>query len=886
MVQDRITGLRVNYLENPLGLDSAPRFFWQILSQRRGAQQCAYEIRVSSTLEQAQAMAGDVYASGRVLSSVSTHVELPNGVVLQPRCRYYWSVSAWNEQGERLNSEIAIFETGKRGQGWSGNWITASFLRKMNEDLQAPYLRRSFAVPSPVREARLYICGLGYFEAYLNGVAVSDDMLCTAYTRFDKTVLYRVFDVTAQIREGQNALGVLLGNGWYNCFAEDPWNSKEASWRDVVKMLAELHLAFEDGSEDVIVTDPRWKCHGSPIIFNGIRNGEHYDARLELPGWNEAGFDDQAWENCRIVRGPGGALKAFEMEPIRICQVHRAVSKWAVPGGWIFDIGQNQAGIGDFCFHGKAGTTITVRYSDLLHEDGTLNMAMSGFIRSHGFQTDQYTKKSDEPECWHPRFVYHGFQYIEITGTDVEPELADVRAFTMHNDFSSTGEFSCSDGLLNRLQSLCWWSTVSNCFSVPTDCPHREKNAWTGDAGLSCEQMLINFGSQAFWTKWMGDVRDAQRPAGSIPVVIPSTGWGYNSMNGPDWASALTTVPWMLYLYHRDVTALRENYEAIRSHCEFMLSMADGYLVHYGLGDWCPPFDGPAISANMSSFKCPTEVTDNAYFHSSVRTLARMARILGYEEDASRYEEVADEIRGAFRRAYYDPETKLVAGDCQTATAAMLYHGLAFPEEQAELLDVLLKQIERQDWHIDFGVLGMKAVMHTLGSMGRSDVGYRMLAQRSYPSVSCWIEQGATTMWECWNGGGSHNHQVFSDFSAFLYKYIGGISPDESDPGFDHILLRPALTSGLSAVSCKVHSLHGEIRCSWSKEGDAVQLEVHIPVGSCATLYLPEHSQVLEDDRVWLDGDAESAIQLVSGQYRLVVATARSVQQDLNPPAL
>ncbi|MFQ9797945.1 MAG: family 78 glycoside hydrolase catalytic domain [Clostridia bacterium] len=364
------------------------------------------------------------------------------------------------------------------------------------------------------------------FEAYLNGVAVSDDMLCTAYTRFDKTVLYRVFDVTAQIREGQNALGVLLGNGWYNCFAEDPWNSKEASWRDVVKMLAELHLAFEDGSEDVIVTDPRWKCHGSPIIFNGIRNGEHYDARLELPGWNEAGFDDQAWENCRIVRGPGGALKAFEMEPIRICQVHRAVSKWAVPGGWIFDIGQNQAGIGDFCFHGKAGTTITVRYSDLLHEDGTLNMAMSGFIRSHGFQTDQYTKKSDEPECWHPRFVYHGFQYIEITGTDVEPELADVRAFTMHNDFSSTGEFSCSDGLLNRLQSLCWWSTVSNCFSVPTDCPHREKNAWTGDAGLSCEQMLINFGSRAFWTKWMGDVRDAQRPAGSIPVVIPSTGWG------------------------------------------------------------------------------------------------------------------------------------------------------------------------------------------------------------------------------------------------------------------------------------------------------------------------------------------------------------------------
>jgi alpha-L-rhamnosidase len=814
----KVDDLTCNYLKNPLGIDSPPKFSWKLHSKVRGQRQTAYRLVVASTRENFEMGIYDAWDTGKVAASDSVHINY-GGISLSPRTRYWWKVIVYDMEDMPHESQEAFFETGKLNERWKANWITASYIRKEDSAYTAPLLRTSFELDTAPFEARLYICGLGYFEAYINGVKPSDDVLSTAFTRYDSTVLYLTYDVTEFLNKGKNALGVILGNGWYNCFAEDPWNTRQATWRHWPKVLAELHVKLPDGSEQVITTNPSWKSAKSPITFNGIRNGEYYDARLEVPGWSSSEFDDSDWEAAKIIRAPGGELRAFEMEPIRVTQEMPAVKKWRSPSGtWMFDIGQNLAGVARIKIAGKAGTEVTIRYSDMLKEDNlTLNQdPIKGFIRSGEFQTDKYIKKTDDIEVWNPIFVYHGFQYVEISGIDYEPDLDTVTALVMHTDFAKRGYFKCSDELLNKVQDMCNWSTTSNFYGIPTDCPHREKNAWTGDASISSEQTILNYAPMAAYYKWLRDFKDAQKPNGAVPCVVPSTGWGYNWGNGPDWSSALTLIPWYIYLYCGDKEILAEMYDNIKRHCDFMASMANNYIVHYGIGDWCAPFDGPALSVNMGSFKTPTDLTDTAYFYNAADTISKMAEVLGKEDDAREYAKLAENIKAAFRAKFFDKDNMTVAGDCQTATACMIYQGLAEEDEKEGLLKLLLKQIEEKDWHLDFGILGIKYVMHTLGAMGQGNVGFRMISQRTYPSYQRWVDLGATTLWECWNGGGSHNHHMFSDVSAFMYKYIGGIQPDEGEPGFKHIIMRPAVECGLSFTDCWHDSMYGKIECNWT----------------------------------------------------------------------
>ena len=842
-VKLEITNLRCNYLKNPLGIDSLPRFSWELYSTIQGQQQTAYRLLVASEKTNFDKEQYDIWDSGKILEPTNAHV-VYEGKPLLPRTRYWWRVIVYDMDNKAHESEIRYFETGKLDERWVGNWITADYIKKEDSAYRAPLLRTSFDIDAAISKARLYICGLGYFEAYVNGVKPSDDVLSTAFTRYDMTVLYLTYDVTELVKSGKNALGVILGNGWYNCFAEDPWNTRQASWRHWPKVIAELHIELFDGRKKVIKTDPTWKSAKSPIIFNGIRNGEYYDARLEIPGWNLPEYDDADWKGTKVIRSPGGKLKAFELEPIRITQKIDAIRKWETPSGsWIFDMGQNLAGVARIKVRGEEGTEITIRYSDLLKKDNmSLDQSHIGnFIKSGEFQTDKYIKKSDDVEEWNPIFVYHGFQYVEISGIDYEPELDIVSALVMHTDFKRRGHFESSDETLNKIHNMCHWSTVSNFHGIPTDCPHREKNAWTGDAAISAEQTIINFESIPAYYKWMGDIKDSQRANGSIPCVVPSTGWGYNWGNGPDWSSALTVIPWYIYKYCGDTNILKEMYENIKRHCDFMNEMSDNYIVNYGIGDWCAPFDGPALGVNMGSFKAPTPLTDTAYFYDAAKTISKMAQILDKKEDAEKYRGLAEKIKRAFRDTFFDKENMKVAGDCQTSTACMLYQGLAEEDEREALLELLIKQIEEKDWHLDFGVLGSKYVMNILGEMDKTEIGLKMITQETYPSYKHWMDLGATTLWECWNGGGSHNHQMFSDVSAFMYKFVGGISPDENDPGFRHIILRPAIDCGLSFVKCEHDSMHGKVVCNWENEDGSVGIDISIPVGAYATLYIPNH---------------------------------------------
>ena len=857
--------LSVNYLKNPCGVDDLPRFSYKVSSDVRADEQKSRRICVynDDTL---------VWDSGIIedKNTVLIHYE---GEALAPVTRYRYVIEAESIHGEKASAE-GTFVTGKLGTKWQAKWICDWKTGKMTESAQ--YLRREFTIEKDVKEAYLSICGLGYFESFINGEKTGDDILSPAFTRYDEESFYMQYDVADKLKKGANAIGVSLGNGWYNCFTEDRmWNTTAATWRNWCKMLCELKITYADGEVETLVSDSSWKASFGPITFTGIRNGEFYDARLELGDWTNAGYDDTAWDGVKINKSPGGLLVAQEMEPIRVYQKFPAVKKWKTKNGWAFDLGQNIAGYGEYIIRGAAGTEAVFKYSDMLTEDNELDFAaLTSFIRSGEFQTDKYIKKSDEPEMWHPTFVYHGFQYIEVSGVTEEPMLEDVVGVAICSDVGDIGTFSCSDDFLNRLQHLCRWSTISNIHSIPTDDPHREKNGWTGDTMLSSEQMLTNFGMRAFLTKWSRDMRVSQRPAGQIPCVVPSTGWGYYGLMGPDWSAALVMIPWNIYVYNGDIDILRKNYEAIKKNVDFMETMTDDYTLRYGTGDWCAPFEGPAIGKNMGSYKCPVQVTDTAFFYNAAKKTAMLAEMFGNEEDVAYYGDLANTIRGVFREKFFDKETFTVKGDCQTATATMLYFGLYDNEEEKQgLLKKLLAQIDEKDGHLDFGVLGNKFVMHTLGATGYGSVGEKMVAQRTFPGVGEWIARGATTLWECWNGGGSHNHHMFSDLSSFMYKFIGGISPDENAPGFSHIIFRPAVDGDLTSAHADHESMRGKVAIDWAKDGEKTSITLTVPFGAHGTLYLPEsYAGKLSENGAVLPCSVEngkSVFTFASGIYTL-----------------
>ena len=868
----KVYDLTVNYLKNPCGIDTTPRFSYKVASDKQGDAQKKRRICVYSS--EALLLAGqpDMWDSGYVESdnTVLIHYE---GKALAPVTKYYFSCEVESVNGETACSTEGTFVTGKLEEAWQGKWIIIN--RPDRYFKGAYYFRHEFEAAKKVQSAYLTICGLGYFESYINGERTGDDILSPGFTAYDKDVLYMQYDVASLLKQGKNAIGVNVGNGFYYHFSEDNWGTYDATWRNFPKMICELKITYADGTVEKVVSGSSWKVTiDGPITFTGIRNGEQYDANKELGDWANVGYDDSAWQATKVWKSPGGIMRAQEMEPIRVYKKFHAVKKWqSKNGGWIFDIGQNLAGYGEYVLHGPAGTEVTFRYSDVLDKENEIVM-LGHFVRTDGFQTDKYIKKSDAPENWHARFCYHGFQYIEVTGLDYEPELSDIVGVAICTEVGDIGEFKCSNDNMNRLQHLCRWASISNMESFPTDNPHREKNGWTGDTMLSCEQMLTNFGSRAFFTKWSWDMRSSQRAAGQIPCIVPSPGWGYSGLMGPDWSAALVNIPWYVYLYNNDLDILKANYEAIKKNIEFMLTMTEDYTLCYGTGDWCAPFEGPALAVNMGGYKCPKEVSDTGFFYNAAMTMVKLAKIFENAEDEAYYTELAGKIRAVFREKFYDKANSLVKGDCQTATATMLFFGLYDDdEEKAGLLNKLIEQIAAKDYHVDFGVLGCKFVMHTLGKEGYGDVGTTMLEQKTFPGIAEWISRGATTLWECWNGEGSHNHHMFSDLSSYMYKYVAGVSPDEAEPGFKHVIFRPAIDSSLEYASAVHESMHGQIVCDWKKEDSKVSVKIQVPFGTHGTLYVPERfagSIIANGEAVAATVEnGKAVIEFVSGEYEV-----------------
>ncbi len=693
----------------------------------------------------------------------------------------------------------------------------------------SPVFRKSFSIDKTVRRATAYVTGVGYYELSLNGNKVGDHVLDPAFTRYDRSVLYSSYDVTQSIRQGANALGMMLGNGWYNMHTRATWDFDQAPWRGEPRMLLHLRIELADGSVRTIVSDESWKASTGPIVLDGIRTGEVYDARRENPGWDSAGFDDSSWKRPAVAPAPGGELKAQAMPPLRVTETIRPVSvRETRPGVYLFDLGRNIAGWVRLRVKGPAGTEVTMRYSELAREDGSLERTeISKFNFQGPFQQDTYILKGGGKECWEPRFVYHGFQYVEVSGFPGEPTLEDLDGRMVHTDFESRGSFRCSNELLNRIQELTLISYLCNYHGYPTDCPQREKNGWTGDAHLAAEQGLFNWNSASAYAKWIADIRGEQRDSGEIAAIIPTGGWGYTHFNGPAWDSAHVLIPWYVYLYTGDLRILENNYESMKKYVDYMKSQSPNLIADFGLGDWAP-----------ADTKTPRDVTSTGYFYVDTLIVAQTAALLKRDEEAAEYEELAARIRTAFNGAYAKPGGDYANGS-QTALSCALYQGLVPDAEKAQVVERLVAAVHARDDHVDVGILGAKYLFNTLSDNGCHELAYRVATGKTPPSYGHWVEQGATTLWEHWDGHSSLNHIMFGDISAWMYKYLAGIRLDNQNPGFKHVRIHPLPPKDLAWAEGQHESMYGPIRSRWERKGDGLVLNVAIPPNSTGTVTLP-----------------------------------------------
>ncbi|HNU28524.1 MAG TPA: family 78 glycoside hydrolase catalytic domain, partial [Sedimentisphaerales bacterium] len=664
----RVTDLTCEHMRSPLGVDVAePRLSWKLQSPWRGQKQTAYQILVATDKSLLADNRADLWDTGKVTSDQSILIRYA-GRPLTSRVVCYWKVRAWDKDDQPSPfSEVAMWDMGLlKPEDWKAQWISAPGSDDDKSPKPAPLFRKSFVLTKRPVSARVYICGLGYHELRLNGEKVGDHVLDPAFTRYDRRALYVVHDVTKQLRKGFNALGVILGNGWYNMHTRAVWDFDKAPWRDRPVLRCQLEMTFDDGSTRVIASDATWRVSTGPIVFDSIRNGEIYDARLEKADWDDPGCDDSNWPLAQIDSGPKGELRAQLMPPIQVTDTLKSAKLTEPkPGVYVFDIGQNLAGWARLKVSGPTGTEVVIRYGERLNKDGTLDQKDIGqHIKTGKAQTDTYILKGQGTEVWEPRFVYHGFQYVEVTGLPGKPSLDTIEARVVHTAFDKAGSFECSNDLFNRIQRNTLWSYVSNFVGYPTDCPHREKNGWTGDAHLAAETGLYNFDSAAAYAKWMNDFKDEQRDSGELPGIVPTSGWGYAWGNGPAWDSAYVLIPWYLYEYEGDAQVLADQYNRLQRYVDYLTSKAQNHIVSIGLGDWVP-----------AKSKTPEKVTSTGYYYCDALIVSKTAAMLGKTEDARKYGDLALKIRDAFNREFFQKDTGLYDGGTQTAMSCALYHG-------------------------------------------------------------------------------------------------------------------------------------------------------------------------------------------------------------------
>ncbi len=673
----------------------------------------------------------------------------------------------------------------------SAKWIAAP-----QTDQPSPLFRLAFPVKPGLASASLSLCALGYGVATVNGQPVTEDVLTTPLTRFDATVQYNTYNVAPLLQKGDNALGVMLGNGWYNDTAAT-WDYEKAPWRHHPKLLAQLDLEYEDGERETLVSGPGWRTAAGPITFNHVRCGEVWDARLEQPGWDCPGFDDSPWQQAFVCRSPGGVLKPVEIPPIRV--IRTLAAKEIFPG--VYDLGENTSGWAKITVQGQAGDQVDLFYSERLNPDGTFDTEdINRFCGEDFAHHDRYILKGGEPETWEPHFCYHGFRYVRV---ETNAQVLSLQGRVVHTDLKTVGSFQCSDEMLDRIHQASRRSTLTNFHSVPTDCPHREQNGWTGDALISAEQALMNFDMTAAYRKWLRDFADCQRPSGQVPGIVPTGGWGFNWGSGPAWDSALILIPYYVWKYTGDLSLAQEFWPNMTRYMDFLATMTVDGLVDFGLGDWCPP-----QGVNL----CPTVITDTALCFVDANAMAELA--FEMDKPTGPWEDQAWEARTAFREHFI--KDGKVAPESQTAYACAITQGMLDEEEVEAAAARLNELVVENGYHIDCGILGNKYIYRALSDFGYGETLYRMVTNPTCPSYAWWMDQGMTTLCEDWEMTISLNHHMYSEVDLWFYRYLAGIQLDE-----DRLTIAPQCLPQLEWVKAESRG----VKVYWDKK----KIEIETP---------------------------------------------------------
>jgi alpha-L-rhamnosidase len=820
-----ITGLQCEYASNPVGIDGLPQLSWRLESAARATKQTAYRVIVATSLDRLHSNNGDVWDTEKVLSSKSTGIRY-NGREPESRQRYYWKVQVWDNRRDSSWSEPAFFEMGLLNRDdWMSGWI--GYVPGMPG--RTLYFKGTFVPQKPILQARTYISGLGFYELYINHKKVGDHVLDPAQSAYSKRVYYVTYDVGSYLSEQANSIVAVVAPGWTGS----------------PRLRIQIEVTYRDGSREILTSERLRSVTAGPVMYATVFDGEHYDARLDIPDIHQPGVPpglmNKDWAWAHNTDDPAGEMEAQKIDPIKVVETITPVSvKEPVPGVYVFDAGRNLAGWASLRVQGKEGAKVTLRFAETLYENGLVNQEN---LRNAKVE-DSYSLNGKGVETWEPAFTYHGFRYVQVEGLPRPPEAGDIQVKAVRSSVSRSGTFTCSNPLLNDIHRMVVNTEAGNLHSVPTDCPQRdERMGWLNDLTVRIEQAIYNFNMSRFYPKFMDDIQDTQDQNGTITCVAP---FRFGMRPADPVSASYLILALKCYEFYGNEQMVADHFDGMKAWVDYLYSRTENGIVDYSYyGDWCPPRDflmhpdGSGVSRDT-----PGKLISTGYLYYCARILSDMAKVVGRDADASRYGKLAGEIYAAFNREYWNEQTGGYGSNNQACNSFALYLGLADEKKAPRALVNLAEDVKKHDYHLTTGNLCTKYLLEVLTEQGHPEVAYRIATQTTYPGWGFMLSKGATTLWERWeyatgDAMNSHNHPMMGSVGSWFYKYILGITPDMQHPAFERFNIRPVIFNDLSFAEGELVTEKGTIKSAWKKNGKILNFDITIPANSTAIVYVP-----------------------------------------------
>ncbi|KQB39932.1 glycoside hydrolase family 78 protein [Flavobacterium aquidurense] len=887
------THLTTEMTKNPLAVvQNQPRLSWQLISKENNISQTAYQILIASSEEKLKKNEADIWDSKKVKSDKNLQI-IFGGSPLKTETKYFWKVKIWDQKNKVSKwSNVAFFRIAPLESALNPIWIgaitkanshlpegrnyhTATFKKEKKEALinasdslsrRSIMLRKPFTITKEIKEAVVYISGLGHYELTINGNKTGNSEFAPLWTDYDKTVNYNTYELNGkELQKGENVIGVLLGNGMYNTLAER--YSKFYVSFGPPTLFFKMKVVYKDGSEEIIKSDETWKYTKSPIIYNSIFGGEDYNANLEQKGWNKPGFNDSAWPKIVIQEAPKGTLKAQTAPPITIQKQYNVASaKELKPHFYVFNMGQNLSGFTTIKVKGKKGQTVRVWVGEGLNDDGTIGQGRSGKPYYY-----DYTLKGEGVEEWQPKFSYYGFQYVQIENINYKetkdenlPTLVDLKSNFIYNSAGEAGTFTSSNEIFNRTHELINNAIKSNFQSVFTDCPQREKLGWLEEIHLNGPGLMFNYNLESFIPAVMQNISDSQRENGLIPTIVPEyVVFGGDFTDSPEWGVTGVILPWMYYEYYGDASLIEKYYPVMKKYVDYLGTKATNHIVSHGLGDW---YDYGTHAAGYSK-NSPIALSATSHYFYGANLVAKAAKLLNKTADISKYETLTSDIKNAFNKEFFNSETKQYGTGSQFSNAVPVFMDIVEPQYKAAVMDNLLKDIKAKGDRLSTGDVGNRYLFQALARNGENEMMYKMNNHYDAPGYGFQIKFGLTTLTEQWDPrkGNSWNHFMMGQIEEWFYQSLAGIVPDDQNPGFRHFYIQPEIVGDMTFVKATYQSIYGKIVSEWEKKDGKLILKVEIPANTSATIKLP----IAKDSEIKVNGKITQNLILGSGKYTI-----------------